>query len=516
MTGASFWRRFREPRYPAAVLVMFLAFLPLTAGWAYKAFVHPRPFWIHYYDPEEIYFYGGLKLLKGEAPGNVDNPGIPLHLLSAALLAPTDRSPMALDRFRAAGYAAAWFLTLAAGWLLLRTLLAGLPLLLQVAALWTYYLSGMSLRYETIWSPEILYFPAGGLVLACFWRCYDRLGKFRDLLWTGLALGLACALKFTFLAWAAAMPAAVAAFPPAGAKRLRAAAALAAAEAAGFCLATGMGIFGYPRMWARIRELAGESGWPAAGGMLGSLFRMLSSEKAWSLWLLGSLGAILFYFWRSRRSGRPGPAGAAGMTAFAVLAAVFSGLLALRMMPPPWADMEPRYLLANGLCGVLLCAWAGRLLWARQSRTVQAGVLIMAAALLGRNMYADLRMHRSLIAAGTAERAEVDAAVRSCAAPGRPPVVIYGWRSSRPSFALRMLARDPDMQARISREFPEEGYVSWSGRIVPPDGKTRWDLLVIAPEQLARLREAVGPVLAAGKRGYLIVAAPRAGQPGSP
>ena len=60
-----------------------------------KLLLRPRPFWVHYYDPEVIYFIQGLHLLRGEVPTNIDHPGTPLQLLSALLGAIT--GPSLLD-----------------------------------------------------------------------------------------------------------------------------------------------------------------------------------------------------------------------------------------------------------------------------------------------------------------------------------------------------------------------------------------------------------------------------------
>ncbi|MFI5350663.1 MAG: hypothetical protein ACHQ2Z_14045 [Elusimicrobiota bacterium] len=489
------------------LLVLFLAFLPLTAEWAYKVFVYPRPFWIKYYDPETIYFYGGLRFLRGELPPPhfVYDPGLPLHALSAAILLFTHRSPLSLPHFLIAAYATAWMLTLGAGFLLLRTVLSGLPAMLQIAALWTYFLFGPSLQRDNIWGPEILYFPAGALILACAWRLYLRPFSEKNLIRAGAAIGLACSLKFTVLAWAAAMPLAIGLFPPEGARRTRAAAILAGASAVGFLAATCVLIPRYSGMFEYLASISGGAVMPPVSQLLGSMILPVISAKGWHFWLLAS---FLSAAWGLRRGGRPPRPFAAAMTAFAVLAMTFSQLLAIEELVTPASTIDPHYLLSNALCGTLLFAMGSRLVFARKGPREQGLLLLFAALLLGRNMSADVRRHRRLITDGLAERAEIDGAIRRLSVPGKTPVVVYGWRAARSSYALRIIA-DPVNRAPISREFPDEGHISWNGHISLPEGRSRWDLLVATPEDLKGLLDPVGPVLASGVKGFSILSAPR-------
>ena len=156
-------------RLRSALVIAVLGFLPFAGTWVYKVWVAPRPYWVHYYDPETIYFFCGLELLEGRLPHNLDNPGAPVQALSAAVLACTGRSPLAFDRFRLTVYCLTALLTFAACLLLVRTVLAGLPRVSQVAALWVYFLCPQSLEYAAVWSPETLYFPAGALAVAALW-----------------------------------------------------------------------------------------------------------------------------------------------------------------------------------------------------------------------------------------------------------------------------------------------------------------------------------------------------------
>ncbi len=152
---------------PAVVL---LAVLPVTIDWIAKVVVWPRPFWVQFYDPETIYFYGGLDLLRGRAPLNLDNPGVPLHVLSAAIASITGATPRRYTQFLLIAHVLGFVLTIAAIILLVRVVLSDAPPILRVAGAWTYFIAPQALERLDIWSPEILYFPLGAAILACFGR----------------------------------------------------------------------------------------------------------------------------------------------------------------------------------------------------------------------------------------------------------------------------------------------------------------------------------------------------------
>jgi hypothetical protein len=499
----------QEPRL-SSTLVLLLAFLPLTVEWAYKVFVYPRPFWIFYYDPETIYFYGGLQLLNLQMPSNVDNPGIPVHILSALLSTSTD-SPFDLDQFRLRAYVVSWLLTLAAGYLSLRTLLVDLPPVLQIAGLWTYYLCPQSLEYTNVWGPETLYFPAGVTVLATVWTGYRQGLAPKRATWIGVAIGLACALKFAFLAWAAAIVFTVSVAPPQdSATRIRLVGAIVGGGILGFVATTCVVAPRYGYMLDWLWKLgsrsgpygAGEAGIPAVSILFTNLLETVRSSKGWYLWLSGSLGWLACQLWSLRRRGRQVPRFAVGLGCFAVCALVLSHLMMAR-------HMALHYLLPVGLCGLLLFSLCSRLALARRPAWLQVAVLLFGGVLLGKHLYGDVLSHRHRIAEGEAERAGVDQALQNLATSGQAPVVVYGFRASRPSFALRINTTDPAHHAIISREFPNEGHLSWDRSIVLPSGKLQWDYLVLdSSDDLRNLPEPVGPVLAKPE-GFQIVAAPR-------
>src|SRR5687768_16092781 len=82
----------RESRGSVALSVA-IACAPIVVVWVATVLVHPRPFWVHFYDPELAYLGSGLRLLAGEAPHHVDHPGAPVQLLSALILLATGKGP---------------------------------------------------------------------------------------------------------------------------------------------------------------------------------------------------------------------------------------------------------------------------------------------------------------------------------------------------------------------------------------------------------------------------------------
>src|SRR5205814_2494173 len=136
---------------------VLVAALPLLVNWTAKAVIDPRPFWVHYYDPETIYFYDGLRMAELHAPHAADNPGTPLQVMSAAISLVTGRTPFAIDAFRLAGYTLALLLTIATMALIVR--FNSSPCL-TIALIWTYFLAPSAFERDVVWSPEILYFAA--------------------------------------------------------------------------------------------------------------------------------------------------------------------------------------------------------------------------------------------------------------------------------------------------------------------------------------------------------------------
>ena len=150
--------RRRPFRGPA---VLFVAFLPILSAWAHKQLLHPRPFWIQYYDPETIYYHGGRDLLNHRVPNNLDNPGVPVHMLSAALLSLSGTAPSSYEVFLSLAHVLSLVATLGALAVLMRHLMCGLSPALQIAGLWAFFCCPQAFEYLDVWSPEERFYSFG-------------------------------------------------------------------------------------------------------------------------------------------------------------------------------------------------------------------------------------------------------------------------------------------------------------------------------------------------------------------
>jgi hypothetical protein len=481
---------------------------PTGIDWLYKVYIWQRPFWVFFYDPEAIYFNAGLELLRGQSPANVDNPGTPLQILSALVLGFIGRSPLDFDHFRYVMYAVTALLSFAAAFLLTRTLLRELPFVLQVVALWLFFLCPQALEYFCIVSPESLYFPFAALTLSAAWQWLRDPRPRWALLFAG-ALGFSCGLKLTFLAWIPSALLLLGLAPSVGGRqRIRFVGIGLAGIALGFLLATAIIIPRYPSMLGWLWGLASRSGEYGAGAavapdprlILRHLGEAVASSKAWHIGLLASSLLLLPAWLRPKDSGGEAASMVRAFSAFAVTALLFSYVLAAR-------HMALRYLLPTGMIGVLLfvlaveshswlCSWG-----------VQIALLGLTGFLLSKAIATDLASHRTRIAAQLDLHDRIQCEIGRAADSEVPPVVVYGFRAPQPSFALRLLASDPGDLEIISRQFPREGHVDWHYRMNLIGVGSAWDLLVIDEQYLQRLDEPVGRIVARVEQ-FVIVKAP--------
>lgn len=428
---------------------------PVLIDWTAKVLVWPRPFWVYYYDPEAIYFYGGLSLLRGRLPANVDNPGLPLDMLSALLAAITGPTPLRYAAFLAVAHTLGVVLTLAAIALLLSTLFRDAPAMLAVAGTWTFFLAPQAFERVDIWSPEILYFPLGAAIVSALWTRHVGASAF-----TG---GVAVATKWVFLPSIPAIVIAAFALSGAGAAMIAAAAA-----AIGFFGGVLPAILSLPSLLHLVVNPNDQS-W----------LLLFTTSRAWVVWCLAVFaGAALTYDRRNR--------------AFVLFAAVLIGLTFLGASRNP----SFRYLLPAAIGVVVLFATMAS---ARPRAGVQAAFLVIAALLMTKTIRDDVASHRSRVTRGESVRAAIASAL--------PPdaVVLYGWRAPVASFALRIMAHDVRDLDAIGRAYPREGaFNSWTGAISLPRGVTRFDYLVMTPEDLRRF-PASTPVANAGD--FIIAAA---------
>jgi hypothetical protein len=266
------------------MLTAVVALSPLIADWAYKVYVHPRAYWIVFWDPEAIHYYnGGLMMARGEVPSNVDNPATPLQAINAAIAKIGGYGAFDFDRLRTAAYVVNAFLLAGACLLLARR--ASRPALC-VACIWLYFCSPPALERLTVWSPESLYFLVAvwlALALSALVRQPGRLLAFASV---GAAVGFACSLKILFVAVALALTA----LPFAGSRdesRMARASAVAVGFASSFVFFTLPIVPAYPRMFAWIGRLTtrsgaygeGERGAPVLTSVVGSLREALLSAK---------------------------------------------------------------------------------------------------------------------------------------------------------------------------------------------------------------------------------------------
>lgn len=449
---------------PLTSVVVALA--PVVAEWIYKFAVRPRPFWVHYYDPETIHFYAGLAILAGHPPPNVDNPGTPLQLASAAIALVTGRSPLTYERFVFVAHVAGLALTSAGAVLLARTLLRGAPSPLAIAAVWTWFMAPQALEYQMVWSPEIFFFGLGTASLAAIAASLNGPpSASRDAL-AGASVGVLIATKFVFLPWLAAL--AVAYF--AARERPFPRAAIATLSAlGGFVAATLVAIPRYPAMLAWLVRLAAHSGAygggprgaPRIGDVLAGYLHLASISKAWIAWLAIIAACAVVTFTRSARGLRP-------VVIFGGVASALSIVMTMRMP-------EFRYLLPVALCALLFLATAADEV--RKVRWLPAALCLVAAVLLAKAIAGDVRNHRKRIDEQVALHDDVVAKLRDIAPSG---VVVYGWRFPAPSFALRINATNEQQLAEIALRYPREGhYEDWRHRLVLPPRAARWGALVI-------------------------------------
>ncbi len=459
--------KFRVHLSPRRPFVIVFGVVPLLIDWIYRVVLRPRPFWAFDYDPEMIYVQEGLRIFSGHAPVNIDNPGIPVQFLTAAIEWGVGRSPERVDAIRLSGYVLGLLFAIGAAVLLERTLFRESPAPLAIAGLWTFFMAPAALEYQVIWSPEILYFAIGALTLAA-------LSSRKHAILIGLSVGLCIATKFVFLAWMPAVVAAVAVER----RRVRDVSLAAGGIALGFIAATLPAADRYRDMGRWLWGMATHSGWYGRGPAelphlrltLIGYWEIAIACKAWLLWCAIVVGLLLL----ARRRDR-------GLIAFGCVAITGSVLMAMR-------TPTGRYFLPGAL-GVVALLGAVREIQPR----LAAFVFTIGLGVVGWTVVDDCRAHDRLIAEQRSLREEIDRSVARIRRPG--DVVVFGWRTPEPSFALRFLAFDREWIAETERLYPSEGHFNEDRRQFHlPAGAARWDVLVLNRSLLATVPE---PVMAA-------------------
>jgi hypothetical protein len=367
--------------------------------------------------------------------------------------------------------------------LLARTLLRGLPVSLQVIALWAFFLGPAALRFSRIWSPEILTFAAGAVVLASCDRFLRGERRLAEVALAGAAIGLACGVKFTWLSWVVGLCLMLAIGPRVPRRgRIAAVAAALGGVALGFVAATWLVLPRYPYMFDWVGRLVTRSGrygvgpqeWPELSSAFGEVTGQLVENPIWTAWWVTWLLLALAGLWLRRRRGETQPPAVVGWMLLSVTVLAASQLISIR-------DPSPRYSLPGAMAVVALVAAAGHgaPFWRRRAaRGLAVGV---AGVLLVLGLEADWREHRGLVQSCTARRSRIEAGVGRHLARQPDATVIYSWQAPIPSLALRLdgWSHKAALQA-IERRFPREGhYKPWTREILLPTGAEDWDLLVI-------------------------------------
>lgn len=419
------------------IAVAVVSVAPATIDWVAKVVVWPRPFWVYYYDPETIYFYGGLHLLRGRLPANVDNPGIPLHVLSAGIAALTGPTPLRYAQFLAAAHTLALMATIGAVVLLLATVLRDAPPLLQIAGVWTYFLAPQAFERLDIWSPEAFYLPLGAAVLALLWG--------RRPVAAGVIIGVAIAAKWIFLPWAGAGVAALLV-----GRRARDAFLLGAACLVGFVLSIAPVFAAWPRMFHLVMN-PNEQSWAL----------LFATAHGWAIW---SAVTAIFVVATLRLTDLPA-------VTFAVIVISLTFLGAAR-------NPAFRYLLpaAIGMLALFAVASSTR----RAGPFIQGALLLLAGALSVKAVRDDLAAHRSRVSSSETLRARIEGVTP------RHAVVLYGWRVPEPSFALRVMADDAADLEAIATLYPRDGHFNpWTRQVHLPPKVSYADYVVVSRADLA-------------------------------
>lgn len=469
------------------VMLLLLILAPLVGAWLYKEVAQPRPHWYQYYDPELAYYHSGLEILEGRPVSHVHHPGTPVQLMTAAGIALAGKSvghiPIALLLTRLMlllGVAVAILL-------LITTLFQGQPWYIAAAGIWSFYLSGQSLRYLDLVAPEGMYFFVTSLLAALIWRSALRGVDISGALLTGVAFGVCLSTKFLFVAW---LPALLlfqflAVRQGGWGMRLWAVAGVGAGMTAGFLLATHVVVDRYDGMARWLTALGTRDGrygsgvpsLPDPAAFIANLASALTSAKAWYLWLLGSTVAFALSLAATDNRAQARWQGGIALLVFLLLSMAGSHLLLAR-------GFSVRYLMPMAMLGVLAFAAL-----AHQFGGFRRGVagwmpLLFVSLLLAKHLVQERREHLQLLTSSAHLEEWIASEIE--VSPGRnTPVVIYSFRVPVRSYAERVMAPEWRQQT-LDESHPDEGHhLPWSGETRMPGHHLRWDLVVIRREDLA-------------------------------
>ncbi|MCE7929432.1 MAG: hypothetical protein DYG91_13210 [Chloroflexi bacterium CFX7] len=474
-----------------ASLTAFLGLLPILIETAGKVGVLRRPYWSHFYDPETIFFYDGVRVLHGQAPLNVDHPGLPTHYLSALIAAVSTSDPLRIDQFRLTAYVVVAVLSFAGAYLLQRLWLQKLDVAWGVAALWVWFSFPTALQWTAVWRTESLYLFFGAFAIVAVVR-FSKSRRDVDAALLGASVGLLLSLKLLFLGWIpAALCAVLVGGQVQGARRVRQMLILSGAGLGAFVLVTLPVVDRYPYVIRWVWRLASRGGEYGSGGVglpgvwwAGEVVvAWIQSAKGWcvvaaTLWLW-----VLVMCHRGSREAGP----LAGAIAFSSVALPTSALAMLR------GNGDSRYLLAIGLLGLMTCGIAGELTPKRWRAGIGGVLVLVLGLLLGKALRLDWSVESSWARRHAALREELSGLLRDKGLRPEAARIVFSFRFPDPAFALRIMTEDEAMLRRVESRFPRTGhYNPWSRRLWLPAGSTRWDALVVASKDVARLPFPVG------------------------
>ena len=484
----------------SSVAVTLVAFLILAVPWAYKVFIHPRPYWIEIYDPEMVYFYDGLALLNGELPRNTYHPGTPINLISAGINGLMGYGPFEIDKFRVFGYILAFILNMIVAFFLVRKLFRKLPPIIQVAGLWTYFLQPAALGYNNIWSPEMFYYPAGSLVLITLWGSNSKKLTYGRAGLIGLAVGLCCAIKFAFLCFVVALVIALLLDPRSNLeKKLKAAGTGLFGIFIGFIAGTIVvyplyfEIFGWLWSFASHKGpyFSGSVGLPELTTILTNLRKAVFRDIAWNLWLVLNFCFLGFCLWRESLKRDKLSQRHAFLAIFA-----FTALMGSYALVIPKAGTSLRHLLPTAITAVLAFALAMQITPPRRLSKLKIPIIGLVALLMCANIAKDIYSHRKRIVEGNEIHQKIADTIKKLNSNKSQATIIYSYRFPQPSYALRFWANEKYLRI-IETRFPFEGhYNPWRHKIFLPSNTSSWDYLIIRSDQIAMFPKPLGPILA--------------------
>jgi hypothetical protein len=466
--------------------------VPVAVDWVARVVVSPRPFWAYWCDPEAMYYYSSLELLRGQAPLDIDNPGTPVQLFGALLAWMTGGGPDGFATFLNLGYVAILLATLTGCVLLARRFAGDVGACGVVALVWVYFLCPQALARAVVWAAEPFQFLGGVLLLIALDRALRRPTRSRRALVAGIATGALVGLKFTFLGFVPALM--VGLYGSGRVDRGRRMAAGWLGAATGFALVTLPAAARWPDMVRRVLGVAVPGDAPVWAdpakepSYLDDLLRPLASGTVWyGLVAIVVVAWVAIALWR-RRSNDPVEPRDLALGWFALSALVLTHVAASRA---PYL----RYHLPNAVAAAALVLSLLRITPAPRRRLVSAGLAVILALGMTRQVVMNLGWHGRLTAEHVALRAAAETAIRSDGGDASS-VVLYGGRFPHPALALLLFARTPGEEDAVARLHPSSGfYDRRSRRLVQPLGRA-WDYLVLEDHDLATFPGPHGAIIA--------------------